>query len=234
VFDYICKNYFHDNQKRELMRLVFLGPPGAGKGTQAEKICKEYGIVQLSTGDILRANRRQGTELGKKAQSYMDVGELVPDQIIIDMIKEELKKPELVNGYILDGFPRTVPQAEELDNLMKDLVQKLDTVLIIEVPNDELVKRLTARRICRTCGKSYHLIYNPPKVEGVCNVDGGELYQRDDDNEEPIRNRLKVYENQTMPLVEYYSAKNLANNIDGQGKIKEIYSRIQVVLDKYK
>jgi adenylate kinase len=234
VFDYICKNYFHDNQKRELMRLVFLGPPGAGKGTQAEKICKEYGIVQLSTGDILRANRRQGTELGKKAQSYMDVGELVPDQIIIDMIKEELKKPELVNGYILDGFPRTVPQAEELDNLMKDLVQKLDTVLIIEVPNDELVKRLTARRICRTCGKSYHLIYNPPKVEGVCNVDGGELYQRDDDKEEPIRNRLKVYENQTMPLVEYYSAKNLANNIDGQGKIKEIYSRIQVVLDKYK
>ncbi len=214
------------------MKLIFLGPPGAGKGTQAEKICKDYDIVQLSTGDILRTNRKHGTELGKKAQSYMDAGELVPDQIIIDMIKEELKKPELNKGYILDGFPRTVPQAEELDKLMKEMGQNLDAVLILEVQNEELVRRLTSRRICRTCGKSYHLIYNPPKVEGVCNVDGGELYQRDDDKEEPIRNRLQVYENQTMPLIEYYISKNMAHKIDGIGKIKEIYSKIQEVLEK--
>ncbi|OGU13802.1 MAG: adenylate kinase [Ignavibacteria bacterium GWB2_35_12] len=216
------------------MRLIFLGPPGAGKGTQAERICKDYNIVQLSTGDILRANRKQGTELGRKAQSFMDAGELVPDQIIIDMIKEELKKPELVNGYILDGFPRTVTQAEALGNLLTDMGQKLDTVLILDVPSEELVKRLTARRTCRTCGKSYHLIYNPPKKEGVCNVDGGELYQRDDDKEEPIRNRLNVYENQTKPLIEYYTAKNLADNINGLGKIDEIYSSIKTVLDRYK
>jgi adenylate kinase len=216
------------------MRLIFLGPPGAGKGTQAESICKDYNIVQLSTGDILRANRKQGTELGRKAQSYMDVGELVPDQIIIDMIKEELKKLELVNGYILDGFPRTVTQAEALGNLLTEMGQKLDTVLILEVPSEELVKRLTSRRTCRTCGKSYHLIYNPPKKDGICDVDGGELYQRDDDKEEPIRNRLKVYENQTKPLIEYYSAKNLADNINGLGKIDEIYSSIKTVLDRYK
>ncbi|TAL67280.1 MAG: adenylate kinase [Bacteroidetes bacterium] len=216
------------------MRLIFLGPPGAGKGTQAERICKDYKIVQLSTGDILRANRKQGTELGRKAQSFMDEGELVPDQIIIDMIKEELKKPELVNGYILDGFPRTVPQAEALGNLLTDMGQKLDTVLILEVPSEELVKRLTARRTCRTCGKSYHLIYNPPKKDGVCDLDGGELYQRDDDKEEPIRNRLNVYENQTKPLIEYYTAKNLADNITGLGKIDEIYSNIKQVLDRYR
>ena len=216
------------------MRLIFLGPPGAGKGTQAERICKDYSIVQLSTGDILRANRKQGTELGKKAQSYMDTGELVPDAIIIDMIKEELKKPELAGGYILDGFPRTVPQAAALDGLLTDMGQRLDTVLVLEVPSEELVRRLTARRTCRSCAKTYHLIYNPPKVEGVCDVDGGELYQRDDDKEEPILNRLKVYESQTKPLIEYYSKASLASPVDGLGKIDEIYTSIKHVLDKFK
>ena len=150
------------------MKMIFLGPPGAGKGTQAEKIVKDYGVVQLSTGDILRANRKEGTELGQKAQKYMDAGELVPDQIIIDMIQEELKKPELAKGYILDGFPRTVPQAEALDKLLADMGQKLDTTLVLEVPNEELVSRLTARRTCRTCGKSYHMIFKPPVKEGIC------------------------------------------------------------------
>jgi adenylate kinase len=216
------------------MKLVFLGPPGAGKGTQSERICNDYGVVQLSTGDILRANRKSGTELGKKAQNYMDAGELVPDTLIIEMIKEELKNPNLSSGYILDGFPRTVPQAEALDILLSDLGQKLDTVLVLEVPNSELLKRLTSRRVCRTCGKTYHLIYNPPKIEGKCDVDGGELYQRDDDKEEPILNRLNVYEAQTMPLVEYYSKKNIAEKIEGVGDIKEIYSQIKKVLDKYR
>lgn len=215
------------------MQLIFLGPPGAGKGTQAEKICKDYSIVQLSTGDILRANRKMGTELGKKAQQYMDAGELVPDSIIIDMIKQELAKPELKNGYILDGFPRTVPQAEALDKLLADMNQKLDTVLVLLVPNEELIKRLTARRTCRVCGKTYHLIYNPPKQDNICDLDGGELYQRDDDKEEPIRNRLVVYDNQTKPLIEYYSNKNIAEIIDGVGSIDEIYNRIKQVLDKF-
>lgn len=218
-----------------IMRLIFLGPPGAGKGTQAERICKEYNIVQLSTGDILRANRKQGTELGAKAQKYMDAGELVPDQIIIDMIKEEMKKPALANGYILDGFPRTVPQAEALDKLLEELGQKLNTVLILEVPNEELVKRLTARRTCRSCGKTYHMIFKPPQKEGVCDDPcGGELYQRDDDKEGPIMNRLKVYEEQTFPLIDYYSKKNLDDKINGVGAIDEIYSQIKAVLEKVK
>lgn len=216
------------------MKLIFLGPPGAGKGTQSEKICKDYGVVQLSTGDILRANRKQGTELGQKAQKYMDAGELVPDNLIIDMIKQELQKPELEKGYILDGFPRTVAQAEALDILLNEMNEKLDTVLVLEVPNEELIKRLTARRVCKKCGKSYHLIFNPPKVEGKCDEPcGGELYQRDDDKEGPIMNRLKVYEQQTFPLIDYYSKKNMTDNIDGLGNIEEIYSRIKTVLDKY-
>jgi adenylate kinase len=215
------------------MRLIFLGPPGAGKGTQAERICKDYNIVQLSTGDILRANRKQGTELGRKALTYMDAGSLVPDEIIIDMIREELKKPELNNGYILDGFPRTVPQAEALDVLLNDMGQKLDTTLILEVPNEELVNRLSARRTCRNCGKSYHLIYNPPKAESICDACGAELYQRDDDKPEPIMNRLKVYENQTFPLIKYYKSKNLADGINGLGEINEIYNSIKKVLDRF-
>ncbi|MFA6571294.1 MAG: adenylate kinase [Bacteroidota bacterium] len=215
------------------MRLIFLGPPGAGKGTQAERICRDFNIVQLSTGDMLRANKKQGTELGKKAQMFMDGGSLVPDEIIIDMIRIELKKPEMINGYILDGFPRTVPQAEALDILLSEMGQKLDTVLILEVPNAELVNRLTARRTCRNCGKSFHLIYNPPKIEDVCDACSGELYQRDDDKPEPIMHRLKVYENQTFPLIDYYKSKNLDYRINGLGEIDEIYNSIKKVLDRF-
>lgn len=211
------------------MKIIFLGPPGAGKGTQSEFICRDYGVVQLSTGDILRANRKAGTELGKKAQEYMDKGELVPDNLIIDMIKEELKKPELANGYILDGFPRTVAQAEALDKLLAEIGDKLDTTLVLEVDNEELIKRLTARRVDRKTGKSYHLIFNPPPPGA--DVD---LYQRDDDKEDTVRNRLKVYEAQTFPLIEYYTAKNMAEKVNGLGKIDEIYSEIKAILDKYK
>ncbi len=214
------------------MRLIFLGPPGAGKGTQAERICSTYGIIQLSTGDILRENRRNGTELGKLAQKYMDAGELVPDNIIIDMIKAELQKPALKTGYLLDGFPRTINQALALDSLLEEMNQKLDAVLILEVPNEELIKRLTARRTCKSCGKSYHLIFNPPRKENICDVCGGELFQRDDDKEEPILNRLKVYENQTKPLINYYTEKSIAKYINGVGDIDEIFTRIKAILDK--
>lgn len=214
------------------MKLIFIGPPGAGKGTQAERICKEYNTVQLSTGDILRMNRKLGTELGQKAQQYMDAGNLVPDEIIIGMLKDEIRKPEYVNGYILDGFPRTVKQAEALDVLLEELGDKLDSVLVLTVPAEDLISRLTARRTCRTCNKSYHLTFNPPKVDGICDLDQGELYQRDDDQEESIKNRLNVYEAQTKPLIDYYSTKGQVTMIDGVGEIDAIYSRIKNALDK--
>jgi len=215
------------------MRLIFIGPPGAGKGTQAEYICRDYGINQLSTGDILRENRKKGTELGRLATSFMDKGELVPDQIIIDMIRQELGKAEHQNGYLLDGFPRTVNQAEALDNLLNEMQSQIDAVLVLKVPDSNLVARLSARRTCRTCGKSYHLQYNPPQKDGVCDLDGGQLYQRDDDQEVSIMNRLKVYSTQTFPLIEYYKAKGNAYDIDGLGKIDEIYGSIRNVLDSY-
>jgi adenylate kinase len=215
------------------MRIIFLGPPGAGKGTQSEKICKDYGIVQLSTGELLRENFKQGTELGLEAQKYISKGELVPDDIIIGMIRKELRRPELANGYILDGFPRTVPQAEALEWLLIGMGQVLDTVLVLEVPNDELVARLTARRTCPVCGRNYHLIFNPPKQEGICDNDGAELYQRNDDSEATVRNRLLIYERQTKPLIEFYSNKDMAEFIDGTGRIEDVYNRIKLILDKY-
>jgi adenylate kinase len=216
------------------MRLIFLGPPGSGKGTQSEFICKDFHIVQLSTGDLLRYHRKNGTELGKKAQEFMDKGELVPDDLIIEIIRNELKKKEYSNGFLLDGFPRTITQAEALDKLLAELNLHLDAVLVLNVPTEELITRLTARRTCPICGKTYHLIYNPPKVDGKCDLDGGELYQRSDDNEETVRNRLEVYEKQTKPLIDYYQSKGLAYFIDGIGKIEDIYSRLKAILDSIK
>ncbi|MFP4370074.1 MAG: adenylate kinase [Candidatus Kapaibacterium sp.] len=208
------------------MKLIFLGPPGAGKGTQAERICRDFGVVQLSTGDILRANKKLGTDLGLKAQKYIDNGELVPDDIIIDMIEKELKKPEINAGYILDGFPRTIPQAEALDKLLDKMKEKLDHVLVLNVPEEELIKRLTARRVDKTTGKTYHLIFNPPPKEAEPN-----LIQRDDDKEETVKRRLKVYRDQTYPLIEYYKNKSKAEMIDGVGSLEDVYSRIRGVLN---
>ncbi len=213
------------------MRLILLGPPGAGKGTQAKRLIERYGIPQISTGDILRAAVREGTELGRKAKQYMDAGQLVPDEVVIGIIRERLKEADCAKGFILDGFPRTVPQAEALKSVLAELGQALDHVVSIEVPDEDLVERLTGRRTCRSCGAMYHIKFSPPKQEGICDRCGGELYQRDDDREETIRARLKVYHEQTAPLVEFYEREGLLRRIDGVGSVDEIYRRILGVLE---
>jgi adenylate kinase len=213
------------------MNIVFLGPPGAGKGTQAKILIERYGIPQVSTGDMLREHRAKGTELGKKAQEYMDKGQLVPDEIILGMVKERLSQPDCQKGFILDGFPRTVAQAEALDKLLSEMGKKLDFALALIVPDDLLVERLTGRRTCKSCGMMYHIKYKPPKVEGKCDVCEGELYQRPDDNEETVRNRLKVYHEQTAPLIEYYKNKGILREIDGRKSIEEITQQLISILE---
>ncbi len=212
------------------MNIVFLGPPGAGKGTQAKMIAEKYGIPQISTGDMFREHLSKGTELGKKAKEYMDKGQLVPDEIVLGMVEERLKQPDCEKGFILDGFPRTVPQAEALDKLLEKMGKKIDYAILIDVPDEELVKRLTGRRTCKKCGMMYHIVFKPPKEDNKCDVCGGELYQRADDNEETVRNRLKVYHEQTEPIIQYYEQKGVLHRIDGIGSIEEIFDRIVKVL----
>ncbi|MFN3406382.1 MAG: adenylate kinase [Caldimicrobium sp.] len=213
------------------MNIVFLGPPGAGKGTQAKILIEKYGIPQISTGDMLREHRAKGTELGKKAQEYMDKGLLVPDEIILGMVKERLSQPDCEKGFILDGFPRTVAQAEALDKILAEMGRKLDFALALVVPDEVLVERLTGRRTCKSCGMMYHIKYKPPKVEGKCDVCGGELYQRPDDNEETVRNRLKVYHESTAPLIDYYRSKGILREIDGSKSIEEITAQLISILE---
>ncbi len=212
------------------MNIVFLGPPGAGKGTQAKKIAEKYGIPQISTGDMFREHLSKGTELGLKAKEYMDKGQLVPDEVVLGMVEERLKQPDCEKGFILDGFPRTVPQAEALDQLLEKMGKKIDYAICIDVPDEELVKRLTGRRTCKKCGMMYHVMFKPPKEEGKCDVCGGELYQRADDNEETVRNRLKVYHEQTEPIIQFYEKKGVLHRIDGMGSIDEIFERIVKLL----
>lgn len=213
------------------MNIVFLGPPGAGKGTQAKILIEKYGIPQISTGDMLREHRAKGTELGKRAQEYMDKGQLVPDEIILDMVKERLAQPDCAKGFILDGFPRTVAQAEALDKILSEMNKKLDFALALVVPDELLVERLTGRRTCKNCGMMFHVKYKPPKVEGKCDVCGGELYQRPDDNEETVRNRLKVYHESTAPLIDYYKKKGILKEIDGSKSIEEITAQLISILE---
>ena len=210
--------------------LILLGPPGAGKGTQAKKMVGVFGLPQISTGDILRAAVKQGTELGKKAKGFMDKGELAPDSVVIGIIEERLKEPDCKKGYILDGFPRTVPQAEALDGILKKMGSKIDHVISIEVPDKELMGRLTGRWTCKGCGAMYHEKSKPPKKAGLCDSCGGTLYQRDDDKAETIKERLRVYAAQTEPLIKYYSKSGMVRPIEGLGSIDDIFNRIKKML----
>lgn len=212
------------------MKLIFLGPPGAGKGTQAQRIMRDFGVVQISTGDILRGNIKENTELGIEANKYIKEGNLVPDDLIVKMIKEEIEYIDMDNGYLLDGFPRTITQAEVLDDMLDQRGEKIDAVLVLNVPDEEIVSRLSGRRVCRKTGKTFHIKYNPPQPSDGVNVE--DLYQREDDKEETVRNRLKVYEDMTKPLIEYYSKKDIAHLIDGTGNLPEVYNRIKEILDK--
>jgi len=208
------------------MRIVLLGPPGGGKGTQAQKLIDKYKISQVSTGDLFRAAVKNQTALGKKAKEYMDKGQLVPDEVVIGMVKERLTRPDTQKGFILDGFPRTLPQAEALDKMLPELKMKLDAVVEIEVADQVVVERLCGRRTCTKCGAMYHVKFNPPKSDLKCDKCGGDLYQRDDDNEKTIQARLSVYHNQTAPLVGYYQKKGIFKKVAGTGDINEIFNGI--------
>jgi len=213
------------------MDIILLGPPGSGKGTQAKMIADKYHVKHISTGDILRENVRNGTPLGKEADSYMKKGQLVPDQLLVNIIKDRLAQPDVKGGWMLDGYPRTIPQAEALEKMLPSLGQKIDVVLNIDVPDNELVGRLSGRRMCK-CGVSYHLQFNPPKAPGKCDVCGGELYHRSDDQAEAIMKRLDAYHKQTQPLIDYYTKKGVIANISGSGDIKQIFVEISKALDK--
>ena len=209
-----------------MMDLILLGPPGAGKGTQAKLMVDKWSIPQVSTGDILRAAVREGTTLGVEAKGFMDRGELVPDRVVIGIIAERLKEEDAANGFILDGFPRTIPQAEALQQILVDLDKTIDHVISIEVEDEELVTRLTGRRMCKECGDSFHVVFNPSSREGTCDRCSGDLYQRDDDKEETIRQRLAVYSEQTQPLIAHYEKQGKLRRIPGTGSIEDIFSRV--------
>ena len=214
------------------MKLLIMGPPGAGKGTQAEVLVKELGLTHISTGDMFRAAIKEGTEMGKKAKEYMDKGALVPDEVVVGMVKERLSKPDCAGSFLLDGFPRTLDQAKALDATLKEMGIQLNGVINIAVPREKLMARLTGRRVCKGCGASYHVIFNQPQVEGRCNGCAGELYQRSDDNEEAVGNRLDVYEAQTQPLIDYYSEQGLLLNINGDQEINKVLEEILARLKK--
>ncbi|MDN4527179.1 adenylate kinase [Fictibacillus fluitans] len=212
------------------MYLVLMGLPGAGKGTQAEQIVEQYGIPHISTGDMFRAAIKEGTPLGLKAKSYMDSGNLVPDDVTIGIVRERLAKDDCEKGYLLDGFPRTVAQAEALEDITSELDRRIDFVLNISVEKDQLMQRLTGRRICPVCGTTYHVVFNPPKVDGKCDKDGAELIQREDDNEETVRTRLEVNMEQSKPLLDFYKDKGYLKNIDGDQEINKVYADINKLI----
>ena len=215
------------------MRIVLVGPPGAGKGTQATRLAGKLTIPHISTGDLFRANISQQTELGKLAKSYMDAGNLVPDEVTIAMAKDRMEQPDAENGFLLDGFPRNVSQAEALDQLLETEGITLDAVLDLEVPEEEVVKRIAGRRICRNDSSHvFHVTYSKPQQEGVCDVCGGELYQRDDDSEETVRKRLEVYHTQTEPIIDYYKAQGLVVTISALGKVEEVTARAMEALQR--
>jgi adenylate kinase len=212
------------------MNIILIGPPGAGKGTQAKRMIERLSIPQISTGDMFRAAVQAGTPMGRKAKEYMDKGSLIPDDVVIGVVDERLKKDDCKHGYVLDGFPRTIEQAKALDGLLAMAGSKLDHVVVIAVPDDYLVQRLTGRRTCKGCGYMHHIEFDKPKKEGICDKCGGELYLRDDDKEETIRQRLTTYNQQTSPLIEYYSAKGIVRTIDGTGAMNKVENAIKVTI----
>ena len=212
------------------MKIIMLGAPGAGKGTQAKMLAEKYSIPHISTGDIFRANIKEGTELGKKAKEYMDQGLLVPDELVVDLVIDRFKADDCKNGYILDGFPRTIPQAEALDAALAAQGDKMDYAINVEVPDENIVNRMSGRRACVGCGATYHIKYNPTKVEGICDVCGKELILRDDDKPETVLNRLKVYHDQTQPLIDYYGKAGIVKEVDGTVDMNDVFNAIVEIL----
>lgn len=213
------------------MNIIIMGLPGAGKGTQAAKIIKKYSIPHISTGDMFRLAIRNETDLGRQAKAFMDQGELVPDEVTVGIVKERLSQNDVKGGFLLDGFPRTVEQAEALKNIMTELGSQIDQTIYVEVPEEELMNRLTGRRICETCGATYHLVFNPPKTEGICDLDGGKLYQREDDNPETVQNRLEVNIKQTAPLLDFYKGLGVLATVDGSKDIEEVFEEVDEILN---
>lgn len=212
------------------MNLILLGAPGAGKGTQATKIATAYGVPHISTGDMLRDAVATGTPLGVEAKQFMDRGDLVPDSLVVGIVKDRLSHADCDDGFLLDGFPRTAAQADALEGALVQVGKKIDAAINVEVSEDELLKRLTGRRTCAGCDRVYHVVFNPPKVDGICDVCGSHLYQRDDDTEETVSNRLRVYHEQTAPLAEYYENKGLLQSVDGNGTPDEVFERIAAII----
>lgn len=213
------------------MNIIIMGLPGAGKGTQAAKIIKKHSIPHISTGDMFRLAIKNETDLGKQAKAFMDQGELVPDEVTVGIVKERLSQSDAKGGFLLDGFPRTIEQAEALNKIMEDLGSQIDQTINIDVPEEELMNRLTGRRICGTCGATYHLVFNPPKEEGICDLDGGKLYQREDDNPDTVANRLEVNIKQTTPLLNFYKELGVLSTVDGSKDIDEVFEEIDEILN---
>ena len=217
-------------EMRITMKIIMLGAPGAGKGTQAKMIAEKYGVPHVSTGDIFRANIKEGTELGKEAKQYMDQGLLVPDELTVKILLDRVAKDDCKNGYVLDGFPRTIPQAEVLDKALNELGDKIDYAIDVDVPDENIVKRMGGRRACLTCGATYHIEHVPPKKEGICDKCGSELVLRDDDKPETVKNRLSVYHEQTQPLIDFYTEKGVLRTVDGTQDMKDVFAAIVMIL----
>lgn len=212
------------------MKIIMLGAPGAGKGTQAKMIADKYQIPHISTGDIFRSNIKEGTELGKEAKTYMDKGLLVPDELTVKILLDRVAKDDCRNGYVLDGFPRTIPQAEVLDEALAKLNDKIDYAIDVDVPDENIIRRMSGRRACLACGATYHIEHIPPKTEGICDRCGKELVQRDDDKEETVKNRLNVYHEQTQPLIDFYTKKGILKTVDGTVDMKDVFAAIVKIL----
>ena len=212
------------------MKIIMLGAPGAGKGTQAKMIADRYNVPHISTGDIFRANIKNGTELGIEAKKYMDQGKLVPDELTVKILLDRVAQDDCKNGYVLDGFPRTIPQAEVLDEALNKLGDKIDYAIDIDVPDENIINRMSGRRACVTCGSTYHMIHVPPKQEGICDRCGSELILRDDDKPETVKNRLKIYHDQTQPLIDFYTKKGILKSVDGTQDMNDVFAAVVAIL----